>query len=107
MSEDNKSYYEGFENYCKPRSNKIYARYKLKSRTQAEGEKFEHFVTDLRLLLKDCGYDEAVHNEMTQDHIVFGVQSPTIRGKLINEGSDLTLQKCLDIARTHELSQIS
>ena len=42
---------------------------------------------------------------MVRDHIVFGVRSSKIREKLINEGSELTLQKCLDIARTYEISQ--
>ena len=99
------SYYTGFESYCKPRSNQIYARYKLRCREQEDSEKFEHFVTSLKLLLNDCGYDAAIHDEMIRDSIVFGVKSSKIREKLINEGSDLTLQKCLDIARTYELSQ--
>ena len=98
-------YYTGFESYCKPRSNQIYARYKLRCREQEDGEKFEHFVTSLKLLLNDCGYDAAIHDEMIRESIVFGVKSSKIREKLINEGSDLTLQKCLDIARTYELSQ--
>ena len=34
-----------------------------------------------------------------------GVKSSKIREKLINEGSDLILQKCLDVARTYKLSQ--
>ena len=88
-----------------PHSNQIYARYKLRYREQEDAKKFEHIVTSLKLLLNDCGYDAAIHNEMIRDSIVFGVKSSKIREKLINEGSDLTLQKCLDIARTYELSQ--
>ena len=99
------SYYTGFKSYSKPRSNQIYARYKLWCREQEDSEKFEHFVTSLKLLLNDCGYDAAIHDKMIRDSIVFGVKSSKIREKLINEGSDLTLQKCLDIARTYELSQ--
>ena len=99
------SYYTGFESYCKPHSNQIYARYKLRCREQEDGEKFEHFVTSLKFLLKGCGYDAAIQNEMIRDSIVFGVKSSKIREKLINDGSDLTLQKCLDIARTYEQNQ--
>ena len=33
------------------------------------------------------------------------MRSPKIREKLINEGSDLTLEKAIDIARTYELSK--
>ena len=99
------SYYDGFEEYCAPKSNRIYNRYKFKSRTQGEGEPFEAFVTELKVLIKDCAYPETIQDEMIRDHIVFGVRSSKIREKLINEGSDLTLTKCVDIARTYELSQ--
>ena len=36
---------------------------------------------------------------------MFGVRSTKIYEKLINDGSDLTLQKCTDIARTYEMSE--
>ena len=84
------SYYTGFESYCKPRSNQIYARYKLRCREQEDAEKFEHFVTSLKLLLNDCGFDAAIHDEMIGESIVFGVRP---------------FGECLDIARTYELSQ--
>ena len=41
---------------------------------------------------------------MVRDRIVIGVKSHKIREKLINVGSDLTLQKALEIARLHEQS---
>ena len=65
--------------------------------------KFEQFVTDLRILIKDCDYQQ--EDELLRDQIVFTVRSPKIREKLINEGSDLTLEKAIDIARTYELSK--
>lgn len=99
------THYDKFKNYCKPKSNKIYSRYIFKSRTQEAEEPFEQFVTDLKLLFKECGYDETVHDDMIRDHIVFGIKSSKVREKLISEGNDLTLEKCMDIARTHELSQ--
>ncbi|XP_062619288.1 uncharacterized protein LOC134280858 [Saccostrea cucullata] len=42
---------------------------------------------------------------MVRDRLLFGVRSDKIRDKLINEGSNLTLEKAIDIARTYELSQ--
>ena len=33
-------FHMGFEVYCKPRSNKIHARYKIKSRVQGDSEMF-------------------------------------------------------------------
>lgn len=98
------TYFTKFEEFCKPKSNQIYARFRLKSRTQADTESFDQFVTELRLLAKDCGYGNR-EDEMVRDHLVFGIKSTKIREKLIQEGTDLTLDKAIDISRTYELSQ--
>ncbi|XP_052783396.1 uncharacterized protein K02A2.6-like isoform X1 [Mya arenaria] len=98
-------FYNQFENYCKPKSNRIYSRYIFKMKIQKDGESFEQFVTDLRLLIKECDYPEDILDDMIRDHIVFGVRSVKLREKFISEGNGLTLQKSLDIARTYELTK--
>ncbi|KAH3859490.1 hypothetical protein DPMN_102307 [Dreissena polymorpha] len=40
-----------------------------------------------------------------RDRVVFGINSQKIREKLIQEGSDLTLEKAIDISRSYEISQ--
>ncbi|XP_052777918.1 uncharacterized protein K02A2.6-like [Mya arenaria] len=72
---------------------------------QKDGESFEQFVTDLRLLIKECNYPEDILDDMVRDHIVFGVRSVKLCEKFISEGNGLTLQKSLDIARTYELTK--
>ncbi|XP_048747984.2 uncharacterized protein LOC125660191 [Ostrea edulis] len=94
---------EKFENHVKPKSNRVYSRYKFLSRTQREGEIFEKFLTDLRLLVKECGYKDP--DDMIRDAIVFGTKYHKVREKCINEGSDLTLEKAINFARTSELSK--
>ena len=42
---------------------------------------------------------------MVRDRIVFGVTSPKIREKLINEGDKLTLDKAIHIAQSYEYAQ--
>ncbi len=49
-----KSYYDRFTTYVEPKANVIFARYKFHEKVQGEREPFEQFVTDLRLLIKDC-----------------------------------------------------
>ena len=56
---------------------------------QEQSETFEQFVTELKLLAKNCRFRE--NDEM--------------REKLIQKGSDLTLDKAIDVARTDEFSQ--
>ena len=87
----------------KPKSNRVFARYKFHQKVQQEGESFEQFLTDLKLLVKDCGYGDP--DEMVQDRVVIGCHSTKTREKLIQEGSDLTLEKAIDIARTDEMSK--
>ena len=87
----------------KPKSNKVFARYKFHQKVQQEGESFEQFLTDLKLLVKDCGYADP--DEMVRDRVVIGCHATKTREKLIQEGSDLTLEKAIDIARTDEMSK--
>ena len=97
------TFYNKFEAYVTPKSNEVFARYKFHERTQAEGEPFENFVTDLKLLAKDCNFAE--NDKMIRDRIVFGLNSSQIREKLINKGSDLTLEKAISTAQSFEMSQ--
>ncbi|KAJ8332643.1 hypothetical protein SKAU_G00424320 [Synaphobranchus kaupii] len=95
------TYYDGFEAYVMPKANPIFARYKFHEKMQ--GESFDQFVTELKLLVKDCNYLNS--DEMVRDRIVFAINSPRVREKLLSHGPDLTLEKTIDIARSHELSQ--
>ena len=85
------TYYTRFETYVKPRSNEVFARYKFHLRAQQAGESFEQFFTELKLLVKDCGYADP--DEMVRDRVLFGCYSSKAREKLIHEGSDLSLEK--------------
>ena len=42
---------------------------------------------------------------MIRDRIVFGTNSLKVTEKLISKGANLTLDKAIEIARTHESSQ--
>jgi len=57
----------------------------------------------LKLLVKDCGYADP--DEMVRDRVVIGCYSSKAREKLIHGGSDLKLEKAIDVARTEEISQ--
>ena len=86
-----------------PKSNRVFARYKFHQKVQQEGESFEQFLTDLKLLVKDCGYGDP--DEMIPDRVVIGYHATKTREKLIQEGSDLTLEKAIDIGRTDKISK--
>ncbi|CAC5373014.1 unnamed protein product [Mytilus coruscus] len=96
-------YYENFEAYVKLKSNQVFSSYKFQCRLQKTNETCEEFITDLKVLVKDCQY--ANPDRMVRDRIVIGTKSSKVKEKLINEGSEFTLEKASDIARTYELSQ--
>ncbi|KAL0161181.1 hypothetical protein M9458_044906, partial [Cirrhinus mrigala] len=108
LSEDEakklQTYYDKYAAYITPKSNPIYARYRFHEKMQAAGETFEHFITELKLLVKDCSYPNS--DEMVRDRIVFATNSPRVREKLLSQGAELTLDKAIDIARSHKLAQI-
>ena len=95
--------YQKYETYVKPKSNKVFARYKFQCRVQLDSESAEQFVTDLKTLVKDCGYEQ--QDEMVRDRIVCGTENVKVKEKLLSEGSDLTLEKAINVARSYEINQ--
>jgi hypothetical protein len=76
--------YTNFEKHVKPKSNKIYSRYKFLSRVQKEADTFEEYLTDLRLLVKDCDYQD--QDGMIRDAIVFGTKDHKGQRKIYKRG---------------------
>lgn len=48
------TYYDRIGTYVTLKANPIFARYKFLEKTQGDNESFNQFVTELRLLAKDC-----------------------------------------------------
>ena len=57
-----------FESYIKPKTNIIYERYMFYKRSQGPSETFDSFYTDLKKLVKSCGFDK--EDDMIRDRIV-------------------------------------
>lgn len=86
MTEENRLVYErvveAFEGYCNPRKNVIYERYRFNQRNQRDGEKFDEFLLDLKLLARYCEFGGA-ENELLRDRIVAGVVDNRLTGRLL------------------------
>ena len=91
------------ETYVKPAKNKRIARFKAQQRKQTEGEAFDNFVKDLRLLLLDCEYTNS--DDVLIDLIINGVKHHKVQERLLDQGQELSLKKAIDIGRQYELSQ--
>ena len=89
-----------FEEYCVPRKNHIMAALKFNERRQGDNESFDLFVTDLKNLVKDCGYQE--EERMVRDAIVFRCKHPKVREKCLDQADALTCEKAIKIGRNYE-----
>ena len=54
-------------------------------------------------MVKDCEYGQA-EDDSVRDRIVLGTKSAKVREKLSDIGSDLTLERAIDVARVDEVS---
>ena len=90
-----------FEEYVAPEANPVYARYKFHNKVQGQHEPVEQFVTQIKLLAKDCSFKDP--EEKIRDKIVFGTNPSRLREKLISLGADFTLDQAVNISSPYEL----
>ena len=93
-----------FRDYCEPRKNEVFERYKFWQRDQREEETVDQWVNELRLLLSSCEYCEQKETNL-RDRIVFGVADMRVKKRLLRE-SGITLDKELDICHAAEASKV-
>ncbi|RWS24326.1 hypothetical protein B4U80_10480 [Leptotrombidium deliense] len=91
-----------FAAYCKPKANEIFATFQFHKREQREGEPFDKFLTDLKLLAKDCNFG-TMEERIIRDKIVIGIRSDSGRTNLLRKSS-LTLKDAVDYCRAMESS---
>jgi hypothetical protein len=66
-----------FEEYCKPRKN-IMERYKFNTRVQRKDETADQYVTELKLIAKNCNFG-SLEDELIRDCLVYGTNSERIK----------------------------
>ena len=91
-----------FKDYCKPRKNVIIERYKFNTRTQQKDETADQYVTELKLIAKNCNFG-SLGDELIRDRLVYGINSERVKERLLRE-EELTLLKALKICRADEQS---
>ena len=80
-----------FAEICDPHGNIIMERHKFNTRMQKEGEPFQSFVADLRILANTCEYG-TLKDELIRDKIACSVASSFVRKQLLKE-RELTLDQ--------------
>ena len=90
-----------FADYCQPRKNVPFERYRFNKRAQEAGESYDQYKTALRKLAEGCEFESITPGEILRDRLIFRIRDAKVRERLLRE-SGLTLQKTDEICRASE-----
>ncbi|KAK3867057.1 hypothetical protein Pcinc_027456 [Petrolisthes cinctipes] len=91
---------------CTPVENTTVERFKFNSRQQKPGEPIKEYVAELRRLPVTCKFEnissDDIMNQLIWDKIVVGLPDATLRTRLLEEGSEITLNKAIQMIACSE-----
>ncbi|XP_064110604.1 uncharacterized protein LOC135218310 [Macrobrachium nipponense] len=90
-----------FDEFVVGEVNETYERFIFNSLCQEEGEGFDKFLSDLRSLIKTCGYCDKYLDSVIRDRIVLGIKDTSVQKDLLKVRK-LTSDKCIDICKAAE-----
>ena len=90
--------------FCRGIVNETYERYLFNTRSQSESETIDEFYGALLALSKNCSFGDLA-SSLIKDRIIVEMQNNATRQKLLSE-MGLTLEKCIEIARSYEATRI-
>ena len=96
-------YWEKFEEYIHPQTNKLIAVVELKWLFQGTMS-LEGFHTKAMRLVTQAGYEGDAKNQVLRDTIISGIASEKIRAKIV-KGHKVTLNQVMEIARLEVSTQ--
>ena len=93
-----------FGDYCKPRKNVPFDRYRFNRRAQEPGESYDQYRTALRKIAETCEFRSITPDEVLRDRLVFGIRDSRARERLLRE-NNLTLARTGEICHAAESMQ--
>ena len=90
-----------FEEYCNPRRNTIYERYKFQCSHQEAGESGSCYLTELRVAADSCDFATITTCEILRDRFVHGLRDAKMRERLLRE-TNLTLDRAYAMVQAAE-----
>ena len=92
-----------FRDYYNPRRKPAFESYKFWQRQQAEGEPFDKWLTELRIIASNCEFGTSTDRQL-RDKILFGTNDDTARQRML-EVDNLTLAKAINICHSMEAAK--
>jgi hypothetical protein len=93
-----------FTAHFEPCRSEVFKRFKFLRRHQLASETFDTWLTELRGLVRTCGYGAGTESVL-RDQIVLGIADPLVREKLLFE-KDLLIVKACEIVRACESAKL-
>jgi len=95
-----------FAAYCESKQSELLETYRLLHHLCVPGEPLESWIKDLCVILKGCNYaHQPTDDRMLRDMVVFNIDDELLREKLTHKYSELTLDRCIEICCTAELTK--
>ena len=95
---------EKFEAYCLPKKNLVIERRKFFTRNQQPDETIDGYITELRNLSSTCEFQD-IRDGLILYKLVDGIESNQLRDVLLRKGSNLNLEKAIEICRADEVTK--
>ncbi|KAL3999170.1 nuclear receptor co-repressor 2 [Sarotherodon galilaeus] len=93
---------EKFEEYCNPKKNITYERYKFFTCVQGDMP-ISQYITELKLRAKSCEFGQ-LQQSLIRDRVVCGITSDAMRERLLRE-DDITLEKVVQLCIAAETTK--
>jgi hypothetical protein len=104
VAQNVKDILEGLERHYSPQVNECVSRHTFFTRDQKEGESFDQFCTELRIIAKDCEFG-TIKDSLIRDRIICGIRDVRLKDRLLRE-SNLDLNKTVQICKAAELAGV-
>ncbi|KAL7849546.1 hypothetical protein SRHO_G00211690 [Serrasalmus rhombeus] len=91
-----------FEEYCNPKKNTTYERYKFFTCVQGDMS-ISQYVTELKLRAKSCEFGQ-LEESLICDRVVCGITSDALRERLLGE-ADINLERAIQICIAAEMTK--
>ena len=91
--------------YCLSKKNLVVERRKFFWRNQHDAETFDQFLTELRNLAASYEFQN-LNESLLLYKVVDGIKSDKCRDVFLRKGTEMTLEKAINICRTEEITKI-
>lgn len=94
---------KAFSDFCTPKKNTVYERFMFYQRKQKEGESFDSFLMEIKMLVRNCEFGDQ-ESVMLRDQIVMGVIDKGLQIKLLGQ-ANLTYETAVDKSKACEAAK--